>query len=334
MNAITGKVIEGLHSEKVELINQYTEYKKREAKALPKSMSVVNTFGDRVVISYKIDEEKLINKQRPVYLGILIYDYSKTYMYKASYARIGLDKLLYTDTDATKTEYDNFIKWYDEIKQNNVIVPHHKEVEDIDPRYKTHLLYDPKTKVFGSFEDELQKMTGDKYVFYCLQKKFWGYFVFDKNNKLIDEKCRYKGLHKSYLIMDSEKDKDIINFVEKDVVYKPLQDEELELEDIGDSVKDLRIYKYFQNNKHKEVDKNNIRLYNDLYEKGEAVLLTDGLRRITSNNKHNVSLEDTERHNKLMNKIKAVYSLKKITINQIKKQKDIEDVDSESTEDN
>ena len=110
MNAISGKVIEGLHTEKTTDFTTVAEYEKIMEKAT--KVNVINSIGGRVFISYEVDAEKLCKtKQRPIYLGVLVYDYAKRYMYENSYSKIGLDQLLYTDTDASKFRYNDFLKW-------------------------------------------------------------------------------------------------------------------------------------------------------------------------------------------------------------------------------
>ena len=42
--------------------------------------------------------------------------------------------------------------------ENNIQVPHWSEVEKFDARYANHKIYDANSKVFGSFEDELEDL--------------------------------------------------------------------------------------------------------------------------------------------------------------------------------
>ena len=163
MNSLSGKVIEGLHTEKTQDINSVAEYEKLKDKST--SINFINAIGNKLFITYEVDAEKLCKKQqRPIYLGVLIYDYAKRYMFENSYSKVGLKELLYTDTDASKFRYKKFIEWKKWVDESNVQVPHWEEVEKIDARYKNHKIYESGSKVFGSFEDELEDMKGDNYT--------------------------------------------------------------------------------------------------------------------------------------------------------------------------
>lgn len=86
------------------------------------------------------------------------------YMFEHIYSIIGKEHLLYTDTDAAKVAVSNQNKWLEYAQ--NTIVPHWEDIEKIDEWYKTHTLYNPKSKVFGSFENELGGIEHTE--FYCL----------------------------------------------------------------------------------------------------------------------------------------------------------------------
>lgn len=124
MNSLSGKVIEGLHTEKTKNVESVGDYMCLVEKS--KKVNTINAIGNKIFITYEMHEEDLIKKQRPIYLGVLIYDYAKSYMYENSYSKVGLDQLLYTDTDASKFRYSRFIEWKKEIDDNNIQVPHHR----------------------------------------------------------------------------------------------------------------------------------------------------------------------------------------------------------------
>jgi hypothetical protein len=124
MNSLSGKVIEGLHTEKTIDIDNACEFLKIKEKAT--SINFINSVGGKMFLTYEVDAESLINQQRPIYLGVLIYDYAKRYMFENSYSKIGKAGLLYTDTDASKFRYSDFINWKKWVDDNNVQVPHCK----------------------------------------------------------------------------------------------------------------------------------------------------------------------------------------------------------------
>lgn len=195
MNSVSGKIIEGLHLNKTEDISSESEFNKIEKDYKTKEVKEIAAIGDRIFINYDVKEEYLLHEQRPVFLGCLVYDYAKIHMFDYSYSLLGLKQSIYTDTDATKFKD----KYYEEYtnKLKNIIVPHWEEVEEYDPRYKEHKLFNENSKVFGSFEDELKDMNnieGDKtYKSYFVQKKSWAYIVNDKY------KFKFKGLNEKSL---------------------------------------------------------------------------------------------------------------------------------------
>jgi len=310
MNSLSGKVIEGLHTEKTVSIDTVAEYIKIADKS--KSINFINSVGGKLFLTYEVDAESICNKQqRPIYLGVLIYDYAKRYMFENSYSKIGKSRLLYTDTDASKFRYSDFVNWKSWIDTNNIIVPHWEEVEDIDPRYKTHKIYDSSSKVFGSFEDELEDCIGSEYLFYCLEKKSWLYAY--KNGEKLKSKYRFKGLNGSAQLLSLEEP-----FIESRIVkHKPTGGKGY-WEEIKHSVKaesELEVYQYYENNKCNNIESNNeVKFFEQVYSTGVAYILNSSFRKIVKNSAREVGVEDTDSYNNLMNKIQVQYNLKKINI--------------------
>lgn len=307
MNALTGKVIEGLHTEQTKGISTGAEYLKTINKA--DTVNFINIIGNKMYMTFEIDEEKLIKKQRPIFLGILIYDYAKRYMYEYSYSKIGKDKLFYTDTDASKFRYKDFITWNDWIQKEKVIVPHWKEVELKDKRYKDHLIYQTGSKVFGSFEDELEKMKGDEYVFYCLEKKSWLYAT--KKDDKFDIKYKFKGLNGKAQILTLEEDfvrEKIITHKNGDIEYKYNIKED----------KEEAVYNYYNENVKNNIESDNeIKFFENLYTTGVSYVLTSNFRKIVKNTNRNVRIEDDKKYQSLFSKIQVNYLIKKIQIRKI-----------------
>lgn len=300
MNSLSGKVIEGLHTEKTTDVNSLSEYEAIKKKAV--SINTINTIGNKIFMSYEVDGEKLCKKtQRPIYLGVLIYDYAKSYMYENSYSKVGLDELLYTDTDASKFRYKKFLDWKAWIDTNNIQVPHFKEVEEIDPRYKDHKIYDENSKVFGSFEDELSGMTGKDYVFYCLQKKSWCYSVDGK------DKFRFKGLNDDALLLTINE-----KFIEtKNISVKGVKIAKKYIP----HGKEKEVYDFAIANKSMAIGENATEFFEKLYTDRHAYLLCCSFRKIVKNSARNVLLEDEDKYNTLMNKVQVNYTMKKVIIN-------------------
>lgn len=305
MNSLSGKVIEGLHSEKTQDVNSVAEYEKIKEKS--KSINFINTIGNKIFITYELDEETLISKQRPIYLGVLIYDYAKSYMYNYSYSKVGLDQLLYTDTDASKFRYSKFLEWKRDIDDNDIRVPHWEEVEKVDERYKTHRIYESNSKVFGSFEDELEDMVGTDYKFYCVEKKSWCYAVDGK------AKFRFKGLNGSALLLNLGEE-----FIEKRTIKHKSKDGDDGWEEVKYGIasdKEIEVYNYAQDNKNLAIEGGNeLKFFEQIYSTGEAYLLCSSFRKIVKNSAHNVSLGEDDRYNNLMNKVQVNYMMKHINL--------------------
>ena len=305
MNSLSGKVIEGLHTEKTQDVNSVAEYEKLKDKS--QSINFINAIGNKIFITYEVDGETMINKQRPIYLGVLIYDYAKRYMYENSYSKIGLDQLLYTDTDASKFRYSKFNSWKKWVDDNNIQVPHHPEVELVDERYKNHRIYQSDSKVFGSFEDELEEMVGEKYVFYCVEKKSWCYAVDGK------AKFRFKGLNGSALLLSLGED-----FIEQRTIKHKAKGEKPAWEEIKYQIAEdteLEVYNFAQQNKHLAIeDGNEVKFFDSIYTTGEAYLLCSSFRKIVKNSAHNVVLGEDDRYNNLMNKVQVNYMMKHINL--------------------
>lgn len=305
MNSLSGKVIEGLHTEKTVDVDDVAGYLKIAKKA--KSINFINSVGGKLFLTYEVDAASICEKQqRPIYLGVLIYDYAKRFMMEYSYSKIGKDRLLYTDTDASKFRYSDFVKWKDWIDTNNILVPHWEEVEAIDPRYKTHKLYDANSKVFGSFEDELEKCVGTDYLFYCLEKKSWLY-SYKKDGKW-DSKYRFKGLNGSAQLLSLDEP-----FIQKRVINKQTGNAVVKY-----SVKpecEYEVYKYYLENRCNNIESNNeVKFFEQVYSTGVAFIMCSSFRKIVKNSARNVVLGEEGSYNSLLNKIQVNYNLKKIDI--------------------
>ena len=309
MNALSGKVIEGLHTEKTVDISSSYEYLELKEKA--KSINFINTIGSKCFLTYEIDAEEICQSgQRPIYLGVLIYDYAKRYMFENSYSKVGKDRLLYTDTDASKFRFKHFLEWKKWVDDENVQVPHWEEVEAVDARYKNHKIFEYGSKVFGAFEDELEDYIGTDYVFYCLEKKSWLYgWKCDK----WESKYRFKGINGNAQLLTLDED-----FVLEEVhkhKATAVKDAWTETKYRIDPLKQKEVYMFYNQNKHNSLDEeNDIKFFDQVYVTGEAYVLCNSFRKIVKNSAHNVEMDDVDKHNTLMNKIQVKFMMKHISI--------------------
>jgi hypothetical protein len=304
-NSLSGKLMEDFHTTITKIVHSHAEYEKIVSEA--ESIESVNTLSGNICVTYKINPENMKDsQQRPIYLAVLIYDYAKKYMYDYSYSKIGLNKLLYTDTDSTKLKYSDFITWKKWIDDNNITVPHWKEVEFYDNKYASHKIYEHGSKVFGSFEDEFDDMQGGEYTFYCLQKKSWLYAC--KNNDKFKTKMRFKGLGQNTLMLALDEP-----FIDNSKIIKhrakknsPAWDETIY--NIKKNSCD-QVYIYFNENKNKyfgvgdsnEHAYNQLAFFDKLYNDGSAYVLVQTFNKLYR--KNNIQLTHTMKHITIKNNL-------------------------------
>ena len=154
MNIITGKFNQSVNNTKREIITCAAEWLKLADATT--SINAVTFIGNKLHVSYTEDLTKKMDGAKPLFIGALIYEYSRLYMHEHVYSKAwsNMDNLdmYYTDTDSCKmgpVSYQNWVKY-----ASTTMVPHWEEVEQYDERYKTATLYMSGQKVFGSFEDE------------------------------------------------------------------------------------------------------------------------------------------------------------------------------------
>jgi hypothetical protein len=291
MNSISGKIIENLHLEKT-VATTAEQYAKLVDNKKIEKITTINVIGDSVFTTFKYKQEEKLSQQRPIFLGVLCYDYAKMYMYRNCYSIIGLKDLLYTDTDAGKfrdRHMERFLK-----HSNKTVVPHWREVEKYDVRYKTHKLYNDKTKVFGSFENEL---TNNNY-FCCVQKKAW--CVYD-NDKLV--KWGFKGVSSKSILLD-----------DLSILYNRSKNMNLDF------------YKYSINNNKRRLEytdeegnnPNIKKLFKRLLKDGYAYVLCQSFKKSVRNLKQ-ASINDIDKFNEKINTISLNHVIKDIILNKYKR---------------
>ena len=311
-NALTGKVIEKLHLDNVKQITGADDFYKLKEK-YPET-SVINVMGETIFVEYKKSVSEELHKQRPVFFGRLIYDYAKMYMWKYAY-RIGMDKCVYTDTDSLKLRDIDYGAWKDWASKQTV--PHWKEVEKYDERYKYHKLYDPHSKVFGSFEDEFDlkdaKINEDdieEYEFMLVQKKAYLYNL-KIDGEWINEKdwFRFKGVRPSSIFIDEN---DLPPFVELKVIHH-ITGKITEKYMIKSETSQHIITDYVNNHAHRQVINNSIEFFRKIYTDKKAVVLTSSFRKIVKGTMYNDDIVNGsyETNN---NKIELCYSLKNLRL--------------------
>tara|TARA_R110002110_G_scaffold5358_1_gene27731 strand:- start:172 stop:2847 length:2676 start_codon:yes stop_codon:yes gene_type:complete len=306
MNAISGKVIEGLHFDKIKLVNEYDYHKIKNDKKTSK-INTIDMKGNKIFISYSIDEEELIKKQRPVYLGALIYDYAKMFMFEHIYSKVGLKNLVYTDTDAGKCRDIHGKEWIKNYAGK-------KDMKDLvwsdtfkyDDRYKTHKLYENGSKVFGSFENELTDKNVKSYI---LMKKT--YMIINNDNTL--DAFHFKGVSKSNIYLTGkEKFINIKTIKHKNGTHenKYMIKSQLGARDYYNESNDVLV-KY---QKGEMINVKGEQVFKDILNNGYALVLSMNFRKSFKNTRQNVSIDDNDKFNKMNSNIKQVFQIKKLRL--------------------
>jgi|TARA_Y100000310_G_scaffold345018_1_gene461202 hypothetical protein len=306
-NSLSGKIIERLHTEKTAVLNSTKEFYTIQDKVGQKNITAINIIGDKLFTTYKVKEEDIINQQRPIYLAILVYDYSKRMMWNLM-KDIGLKECIYADTDALKMK-SKISKKLIKDKLSKMIVPHWPYLEQIDERYKTHKMYEPKSKVFGSLENELK----DNNILYKVAKKSYlsahtkgieNYYKDPIKYKKYKPKMSFKGINERGIIIDNL-DQDFID--KKTIKHKDGTTE------IKYSVKNqYKAYYYINDNPNKTIGRNHIKFFEDLIKNKVVYVLSNSLRKIIKN----TIIATPEETEKMINNniIQSVTILKKIKL--------------------
>lgn len=330
-NAISGRVIMGLHPQQKKLITsdeQLHKLHEQEKKGKIKNLSAIKPLGNSLFVQYEKNEEDLIKKQKPIYLGVLIYDYAKTYMYEYSYSKIGLKELTKTDTDASKLRAKYGQKYIDEYASKTK-VPAWDEL-NID-----HPLYKHGSKVYGSLEnefeedefiDELNKKHNTEYLvndiedrYFCVvQKKCYMYSIKIKGEwKINKDWFRFKGVNPQSILLDPKK---LPDFVLKQYKNKGKDNEsykyQIKCDYEDDSIKQRKLFDFYRNRTDKTVLENAIKFFEQIHINKKAIVLAQSFRKITRNNKTIDVLEEhsEDKYESNFNKVQVSYSVKNIKI--------------------
>lgn len=323
-NAISGRVIMGLHPQQKKLVTSEEELHKlheKEQKGKIKNLSAIKPLGNSLFVQYEKNEEDLIKKQKPIYLGVLIYDYAKTYMYEHTYSKIGLDKLSYTDTDAVKGRGKFLQKYIDEYA-SMIPIPAWKELNI------NHPLYKHGSKKYGSLENEFEEEEfcdelkcsvediQDRY--FCLvQKKSYMYSIKVNGKWQINKDWfRFKGVNPNSILLDPKK---LPDFIHKKYTNKDKPNETykfcLKSDYEDDAILQRKMFEFYKNKKGKSVLENAIKFFDQIHINKSSIVLAQSFRKITRNNKVvDVTDVDDDKCETNFNKVQVAYCVKNIKI--------------------
>jgi len=279
MNIISGKINQKMNREERKILNSVEFAELLENKKITEINTII-MVGEKAHVSYKKSEEDCIKNVKPISNGALIYDYAKIYMHEKAYTKTEYKNLIYTDTDSNKLRYNDFIEWSKYAE--NSPVPHWEEVEEFDERYKNHTLYNEKSKVFGSFENEYKK---DNYTLsYFEQKKV--YLCIDKENPK-NASFHFKGVSKNDMILPED--------------YKKTNNNELSI--------------LFNEGEYPRIKDNYIKFFDTIHNEKKIKLLSFSIQKISNNTKKNVLYNEENRTNKKCYNVITSYRIKNININ-------------------
>jgi len=258
-NVLSGKLNESLHVRQTTIIKNENEYKQLELKY--KNICTENILNENTtIVTYDKFDHQCMKSTKPIYLGILIYDYSQQYMYENVYSKIPSIERIYTDTDSMKMIKKTFDNWVKD-HASKTIVPHWKEVEEYDKRYENHKLYEEKSKVYGSFDDEYKGKYNNISFFLSKKAYFTGMTEEGKNEILktdkdaeFEKKLSLKGIKLSDIWIKEDK---VIEKIKKQMCTK----EKIQ---------------YFHENEKLKIKNNLLEFFKYLYENKSANVLTNG----------------------------------------------------------
>ena len=293
-NSLYGKMIEGLHLTNKKETSAEEFYETLEAiergESDYESINTLDVVGKLVFaeFEYKRDTEKKLKGQRPIAVGMFILEYARCYMYRHAYAILGMNKLLYTDTDCFKFRAADFpiVRTYMESR----LVPHWPELEQVEPAYVTQPMWAPDSKQYGSFEDELPK---DNTGIALCAKKF--YAILKGDGIYMEDGAPMIGAKGVRL---------------NDVVLTDAQ--AFELAAVKDPKTRNEVYRLMYERDDAPRIRTHGRLFFDqLFRTGMAHVLTNGLRRCATNLVRGVTPEQTTRHNSTFGKLLNTYAMKR-----------------------
>lgn len=296
-NSLYGKMIEGLHlTLKRETTAEEFDEVLAEIETGEGKYEKINTLDvvGRMVFAefrFKKDAPRKLAGQRPIGVGMFILEYARCYMYEHAYAVLGLDKLLYTDTDCFKFLRRDFpvVQTY----MGDRLIPHWAEVEESEPAFATQRMWQAHGKQYGSFEDELPEgNTGIALV----AKKFYAVLKGDEVARDGDDPQGSLLLGAKGVRMN-------------DVILTQLQ--VLTLEGIEDGYERLRAYQQiYEEEGAPRIRTHGKMFFKELLVNRQAFVLTNGLRRVSSNLKKGVLPEDEAGHNAMFGQLMNMYMMK------------------------
>lgn len=288
-NSMSGKAIEGLHLEKTIATDSYGFLKIKDDDKT-EQITTINIIGSKVFTTYTVSQESQMAKQRPVYVGCLIYAYAQKHIYDTLFAIVGKKDMVYCDTDAGKLTESAFNRADVQEYYKTAKVQAWDKAIVYDSRLGDHLLYDENSKVYGSYEEELSANTES----FFLQKK--GYVIIGDETKI-----GFKGVPKTALLLNGDE-----SFMEGKVDTKTGYVKYT----INNQKKAID---YYNENTELQIQKNPKQFGGNIFKNRFQYVLTTSFRKIVKNTRQNVEKEDKDKFI-MNNTIQVVAIVKRITL--------------------
>ena len=144
---------------------------RKKNQLIGRELTTLDEHNGMIHITWQKTWDECYKSQHPLFIGALIYDYARMHMYEHVYSKMPFAALVYSDTDSLKCRYQDFEKWVNPYAFTTK-VPHWREIEDVDPRYKWHGLFEWTSKVFGSFADELAEEPHTEMSWFAAKKLY------------------------------------------------------------------------------------------------------------------------------------------------------------------
>lgn len=194
LNSLSGKVIENIHITKTKLVRNQKEYNEIINNNEMDKIELIQKFDEnKGIIQYEIDEETALKESnKPLYLGVLIYSYARSYMYNSVIH--GYD-VIYMDTDSALL---------------------------IESEYKRMLMEKPKLfgSKFGQYElEEFHEKYNARKIIILAPKN---YFILDENNTILKKGFKGINLNNDIILNKCDLDKYFIHLSKRD--KKPYYD--------------------------------------------------------------------------------------------------------------
>ena len=292
-NSMSGKAIEGLHLEKTVATDSYGFLKIQDSDKT-EQITTINIIGSKVFTTYKVTQESQMAKQRPVYVGCLIYAYAQKHIYDTLFAVVGKKDMVYCDTDAGKLTESAFNRADVQEFYKSAKVEAWDKAIQYDPKLNDHLLYNPNSKVYGSYEEELP---ANKESFF-VQKK--GYIIICDDGA----KIGFKGVPKTALLLRGDEPFMTGKADKKTGVIKYTIDNQKQAID------------YYNENRERQIQHNAKEFGETLYQNRYGYVLTTSFRKIVKNTRVGVDKDETDKFQTMNNTIQVVAIVKRITLNE------------------